>query len=230
MAQDNDLPRWFQFFEDENENSSGEDDTDDTDDAEEENEEEDSGDTDDSDKPTGGNIEGLRSALRKERLARRKAEKDGAALRRAQQELADKDKTEVERLTGQVTTAADRVTKLASALRANAVNAAIVRAASTSGFTPRDMDDVLALIDRSDFDVDQDEDDPSKVTIDQDTISAAMKNLKKKKPHLFKADADEDDEDDSGASGSKVGSRGRRGKGSVDEDALKDKYPALKRY
>ena len=84
-----------------------------------------------------------------------------------------------------------------------------------------DLDDALRLIDRELIDVEQDEDEPDEITIDEKSVDDALKSLVSKKPHLI-------GETKPLPSGSKFGG-GKHGKQEPDPDeALKDKYPALR--
>lgn len=220
------LPFYIRFAEDGDDDSGGDDDGSDSGDQDENDENDDDTD-DDAEAESGKNVEGLKSALAKERASRRNFEKQAKALQREKEAEASKKKTDVEQATDRATKAETRATKLAAAFKDNAVNTAIIQ--GTSGMDPVDIEDILALVDRSGFDVEQDEDDPADVKIDKETVKSALKDLKKKKPHLFKKKNEEDEEDTSaGRSGSTVGSRERRTPKNANEDQLRSRYPALK--
>jgi len=222
-----DLPYWLRFREDDEDNDSGGDDNpDDSSDSGDE-EDDDADDTEGADKSK--NVEGLVSALAKERAARKNFEKQAKSLQRDRDTEAAKKKTDVEQASDRAAKAEEKATKLATAFKSNAINTAIIQ--GTSGMNPVDIEDILALVDRSGFDVEQDDDDPAKVEIDKDTVKTALKNLQKKKPHLFKKKDEEDDEeeDTGGRSGSKVGSRERRTGKNANEEQLRTRYPALQR-
>lgn len=170
--------------------------------------------------PSGGNVDGLRSALQKERTGRKTAEKQLAAERRAREERENKEKSELEVVQQSATKANAKVTALANRLRDAALDNAILKASAKYNF--RDPDDALKLVDRDVIDYDQDEDDPSKVTITMDTVQDALKKLAKAKPHLVVAEGQEE------KSGSKFNG-GTKSKQELDDDLLRAKFPALNR-
>lgn len=184
---------------------------------EEESEEEEGGE----EKP---NVEGLKSALQKERKDRREAQRELRKVRRAQEEQQqNKDDQASEADVARAETAKERTKseRLATRLRDTAVDNLILK---YSGDQFADLDDVLKLIDRELIDVDQDEDDPADVSVDEDSVKDAVKKLAKSKPHLLKV---------VGEGGERTGSEfGGRKKGSDDalsEETLMARYPALRR-
>lgn len=166
--------------------------------------------------------EGLLKALRAERKSRRNLEKEVKALRQGKQELDAKDQTEVDKAKKAATQATEKTNKLAIRLREQAINNAILKVAA--GLQFRDMDDALKLLDREDIDVEQDDDDPADISVDEKTVKTALEALAKKKPHLIQV------EGDSQPSGSKFG--GSKKEVKTDEEAetkrLTDLYPALR--
>lgn len=176
--------------------------------------------TDDGDK--GGDDKednsGLKSALQKERQSRRDAERELKRLRTAQEERDNADKSEVERAQAAEKKAAEKVTALAEKLRTQSVDAAITKAANAAKF--RDASDALALINRADITVEQEEDSPEDIEIDEKSVERAVKALAAKKPHLILADGDTE------PSGGKFNG-GRKDQKQQDEAALKARYPSL---
>lgn len=202
---------------------------------------------------------GLKSALQKERKARRE---NGAALKKVQRELdqlkaaagktatddekakADARDRETQQTKADRDAADARVDKLARRWATAAVDNAVLSAMRDPKLPQfKDPDDVLKLIDRKVIDVDQDDDDPSEVEVDTDDIRKAIKALAKKKPHLL-APKGEDEEEGTTASGSTktpagqttpAGSpskfNGKRGKGldEAERQRLLAKYPAMSR-
>lgn len=162
---------------------------------------------------------GLKSALQKERDSRKAMEKELAAFRKAQQAAEDAKKDDVQRLTDQQTRSTERLEKLAQGFKTSAVEQAILRAATEAKF--RDPSDALRPEVLAAIGVEQDEDDPSQVTIDASTVKDAIKSLAKSKPHYLVTAG-------SGApSGSKFGGTTQQGK--TDRAAeLAAKYPALR--
>ena len=166
------------------------------------------------------NTDGLKSALQKERAERKKLEKEQKALQKRLEEIDNKDKSDTDKAKEDAAKSKATTEKLAAQLKMVAVNNVIIKLAGTQKF--RDMDDALQLIDRELIEVDQDEDDPSQVTVDEASIKTALEKLAKKKPHLILADGQED------KSGSKFNGKKQSTK-EADEEMLKRQYPALNR-
>jgi hypothetical protein len=171
----------------------------------------------------GENVEGLKSALRKERIQRRNAEKELKKLHRGASQKDEQDTKDVAKANARAQSAEAKSEKLAAKLRDRAVDSEILIAATKMKFA--DVDDAIALLDRDDIDVEQNDDDPSDVQVDRDSIEEALKVLVKKKPHLLRVES----EGGSDRSGGKFGGRRDGSKGDPDEEALKELYPALRR-
>lgn len=200
------------------------DDKDDKDDKSKESDDDDKDDDDGDDKGKEGDKDsgndGLKSALRKERQARRDLEKQLKAAKKFQDDAEAKDKTETDKAKDEATKASDKAVKLAAKLRETAINNEIIKAGTKLKF--RDLDDALKLVDMDDIEVDQDDDDPSDISVDATSVEAALKKLAKAKPHLLVAEG----------SGEKTGSKfagGQKSQETLDEEALKSRYPALAR-
>lgn len=194
---------------------------------EDDDDDETSDDDDDDDDPKGRDTTKLKSALDKERKERKRLEKENRANAKRLKALEDKDKTESEKAKGDAAEATEKAKNLSAKLLKNSVDTAIIKMAGKFNFA--DIDDALRLVDRNEIDVEQDEDDPSDVEIDEKTVEAALKALAKSKPHLVKKSTDDDDDEDDTRphTGSKFN---RNGKKKVDEKAsLAEKYPALGR-
>lgn len=217
-------------FEDDDDSSDDDDDDSSDDDEEEESEEDESdeseeSDEEDEDKPvTQKDIKNLKSALQKERKARKIAERDLRKARAAAKkpppkasDNGDADKGDKEE---EDKGPSEREIRLAARLRDQAVDAVITKVASRMNFV--DMEDVLRLVNRSEFDINQDEEDPTDVIIDEDGVEDALKALAKKKKYLVATDGDKP------KSGSKMSGKGKKSKG-ADEEALRQKYRALRR-
>lgn len=121
--------------------------------------------------------------------------------------------------------------KLAARLATNEVNAAVIKALASEPIKKakiqfQDPDDVLSLIDRSEIDFEQDEDDPSDIEVDVDSVVKALKDLAKRKKHLL-LQSETDDDEGKQRSGSKF--NGKRKEDKTPEQKLKEKYPALAR-
>lgn len=172
-------------------------------------------------------LAGLKDAITKERSnakdtsKRLKAiEKENAALKRAQQAVADKDKTELEKLQKAQAESTTRLASLAAGYLKTRVDAAIEREARAQKFI--DPEDAILQVDRSRLEVEQDEDDPSKVEIDGKSVKNAVKALAEKKKHLIGTG----EGGDGGSSGSRFGG-GNKDKTKATEEELRRKYPAL---
>lgn len=188
-------------------------------------EDDDDDDDGDDDKGKGSKDEGndgLKSALRKERQSRRALEKELKTLKSKQQEADDKDKSESEKAKEAAAQSKAKAEKLAKKLRDTAVDNAIIKLSGKLKF--RDIDDALRLIDRDDLEIDQDEDDPADIQIDEKSVEEALKALAKKKPHLIGSGE--------GEGGDKSGSKfngGKKTQQDADDEALYQRYPALNR-
>jgi hypothetical protein len=192
------------------------------DDSESEEEESESEDEEggDDDKP---DVEGLKSALAKERKSRREAERELRKQKRTQQEQQhskDEEQTEVKKIQAERDTERSKSEKLAVRLSNVAVDNLIMRYA---GDQFADLDDVLKLIDRADIDVDQDDEDPADITVDEETVQAAVKKLAKAKPHLLKLTSE------GGKTGSAFGGGKKSDNGELTEEMLMARYPAIQK-
>jgi len=184
----------------------------------EEEEEADDSDLDDQD------LTGLKSAIKAERELKKAAEKKAkAADKRAAALQKEKDEKDAEKLSDiekankKATDAEAKAVKLAEGYVKVNVNAAIEKAAKDF----IDLDDVLSRVDRSLIIFEQDEDDPSEVTVDKKSVETAVKKLATEKPHWIKSGTE-----DGEPSGNQFGNR-KKQKASVEEDELKKIYPSL---
>lgn len=189
--------------------------SDDGDDEEEEEE-------DDKEKGKGGseNTDGLKSALQKERRERKRLEREAKELKKFKEEAEGKDKSDTDKAKEDASKAESKAQKLAAKLRDSALDNAIIKAAG--GLKFRDIDDALKLIDRDAIDIEQDDDDPSEIDLDEDTVKAALEKLAKAKPHLIMVEGQ----------GEKSGSKfngGKKPTKQTDEEVLRSRYPALNR-
>lgn len=180
---------------------------------------------DSEDEPQGD--DGLKSALRKERAARKALEKSDRAKDKALQgfqqekearELENKSDLEKERI---LRNKADvRNEKLSAGYLRSALDREIERAARTLKFA--DTDDALQLVDRSDIVSEQDADDPTAITVDRKSVEKAVKALADRKKHLLGAGTE-----DGEPTGSQFGGRKTGGTKKTDAEAYKLKYPGL---
>lgn len=169
---------------------------------------------------------GLKSALAKERADRKKLEKDLAAFRKAEQTKADAEKSDIQRLTDENSRTTAKAQKLAEGFKNNALETAILQAAATAKF--RDPSDALRPEVLSAIGVEQDEDDPTKITIDSAEVTTAIKKLAKDKPHYITVTTANNSGGSAPKSGSTFGGANNGGTIPPAQAALLTKYPALR--
>lgn len=161
-------------------------------------------------------------ALRKERSLRRKAEREARKKKRTRPEPDDKKKGADSELQKQLEAERQRGAKLAEGLRKKSIDDAILEAARNEGFI--DPTDALTDDIRKEVDWDQDEEDPTDIDIDEESVIDAVKNLAAKKKHLV------GEAPPKNPSGGKF--KKRRGSGDKDEKSeeqvMKERYPALR--
>lgn len=165
-------------------------------------------------------VSGLKSALEKERAANKQKDKELKALRKAREAEENAKKSDLEKAQAEAEANKTKAEKLAAGFLKTNINGAIRRAAEKAGFI--DPDDALAGISRDDITFEQDEDDPSDVTVDQKSVDRAVKALATKKPHFVKRGTD-----DGEPSGSQFGGSKPKSKKSSD-DQLRERYPSLR--
>lgn len=184
------------------------------------------GDTNDSDEGT-ENVDdkdtaGLKSALEKERKAARDAQRELKRLQKAEADRSLAEKSELEKAQLREQSATEKAQRLAAGLLSRDLNDAIRKAANELKFI--DTEDAIAGVDRSALTFEQDEDDPTNITIDAKTIERAVKALAAKKPHFIRSGTT-----DGQRTGSPMG--GSRGSGTdrkSQEAELLKRYPALR--
>lgn len=162
--------------------------------------------------------EGLKSALRKERQARKEAERELKRLKGKGGKPTTPPKKEDEEEDTTNKDADETNAKLARKLQEKAVDTALLRFASQF----EDPEDLLRLVNRQDIDVDQDDEDPSEIEVDPESVEEAVKALLKKSPHLAKKTARKGTKSGSQFGGAKKGSK------AMSEQELRKKYPALR--
>lgn len=165
------------------------------------------------------------SDLAKERKDRRTLAARVKELEAAQTATADKEKSDLERTTGERDKAVGRVERLATGYRDMVVKEHVVNIATKLGYA--DPLDAYTLLKANGFDgvdIEQDDDDLSKVEVDDDQLTAKLKRELKARPHWAKQ------ETNSGApTGSPFNSgTGPRGAKQTDDEALMQAYPALR--
>ncbi len=164
-------------------------------------------------------VKGLKSALTTERQTNKDQAKELKLLRKEKEERELAEKTQVEQLEIKRKAAEEKAQKLAEGFLTTNLDSAIRDAAKEF----IDASDAIEGVDRSKITYEQDEDDPSKVTIDKKSVEAAVKALSTKKPHFLKKGTE-----DGEATGSQFGGSKQQKKG-TDEDELRKKYPSLGR-
>lgn len=163
--------------------------------------------------------ENLKKALRAERKQRKQFERELKQLRQVQSDKKSGDEGEVAKLQKKVDAGEAQTTKLAAALVKVKVDSAIVRAATKFKF--RDVDDALVQVKRDvEAWVDQDDDDPSEIEVDEEAVAKAVKKLADSKKYLLEVDGEGE------PSGSKFGGKGNDN-GALSEEKLREKYSAL---
>jgi len=209
-------------WEDDNEDDDDKNSSDGSDDSDDDDNDKDD-DEDDKDDSKTPDVTGLKKALRAERKQRRGFEKRLKAFEKANKDSSDQEASDLEKANKERDSAAAIVDRLGDQLATQAIDMSIQSAATKLKFL--DPDDALRLVDRDAIDVDQDEDDLSKVTIDGDSVKEALEALAKDKPHLLMT------EEESGSGGGKFGgSRGAKGKTSRQAQEQEDsaRYPAMR--
>lgn len=195
---------------DEEEDDESDEDDEDSDDEDEEDEDEDE---EDKSKSKKKNIGGLKSALRKERMGHKKYKRlyqQQLAKQKGKKPDSSKKEEEQEEDTGPT----ERERKLAVSLRNTAIDTVIQRYATKAGFL--DPEDAVKLVKRSEIEYDQDEEDPTLIEIDEESVEDAVKDLARKKKHLLGS------RNGKTRTGSKFG--GKKKKGVPSDDTVRAKY------
>lgn len=188
---------------------------------ESESQEDSSSDSDSSDDEDEGDEEDtakLKAALKKERLLRRKAERDARRARKGtpkqDEDQSDSDEGESKedaRLRRKLDASEQRSRKLAEGFRKKSIDDAILTEARKQGFI--DPTDALTDDIRGEVDYEQDKDDPTQVDIDTESVEDAVKDLADRKKHLV----------GKGSPGTPSGGKFRRKQGSNDDEPTNDK-------
>jgi hypothetical protein len=185
------------------------------------------GDADDSDLPD--DLDGLRKALKAERELRKKAERgqklterEKRKLQKAQDDIKAAEDGELNAAKKSAEEATTKAQRLGEKLRQSALERAIMDEARKQKF--RDPDDVITQLQRSNFsgiEIDQDDEDPSDIDIDEKSVQKAVKAVATSKPHWLIASG-ETGPSGSSFNGGKPGSKGDRDK------ELAERYPSLR--
>jgi len=160
----------------------------------------------------------LKSALQKERRARKTNERELKKLQKLVAGQEDKEKSESDKAKEDASKAESKAQKLAVRLKDSAIDNAVLKIAQRLKF--RDTDDALKLVNREEIDVEQDEEDPTEIELDEGSVETALQALAKAKPHLILAEGQED------KSGSKFGGS-RKSPDKLQDEKLMAAYPAL---
>lgn len=182
------------------------------------------GGTGDEGQGAGEDTAGLKSALQKERQDRKAMEKELKALRKADEDRANAEKSEVQRATDAEAATKSKVEKLAAGFRKNALHSAVLKAAGEAKFL--DPSDALRPEVLDAVVIEQDEDDPSQITVDTASVTKAVKALAATKKHYLAAPQEKQRQ--APKSGSSFGGSGTQSNLTADEQALAQKYPALR--
>ena len=190
---------------------------------ESEEEEEESSETEDDGKP---DVDKLKSALKKERQLRRGLSKELRGLKQFKEGKETEENAEETKASKQLPGLKATNQKLAAALRKQAVEMAITRHASALNF--HDPEDAVSRLWEK-VEVDQDDDDPSTVDIDDDEVVDLLKDLAKKKPYLIRSESGKGEEEtELSPSGSKFNQKRKTGT-QVDDATLAARFPAMAR-
>lgn len=176
---------------------------------------------DDADDPK---VKGLKAALEAERANNKANLANAKELKRLQRVLADAElakKDDAERLQIELDEARSRGTRLAEGLLKRDLNDAIKTAAKTLGFI--DINDAIDGVDRASLVYEQDEDDPTAITIDEKSIARAVKDLSTRKPHFVRTGTD-----DGEPTGGQFGGKPKQRNQESEEDRLRRLYPQLR--
>jgi len=166
--------------------------------------------------------------LARERKERKNLAAKVAAFERAQREREDADKTDLEKSVGQVDTLKGQVAKLSEGyLRTTVANKVSAVAAELGYNDPNDAVLLIQSTGHAGVDIEQDPDDPTKVEIDEGQLTKVLKAALKARPHWAKEGSGEDPTKGTGSQFR--GGTGPRGDKQMDEQALEEAYPFLKR-
>lgn len=132
-----------------------------------------------------GNTEGLLKALQQERADRKKAQGELKKRTKAEEDAKLLEQGEVVKLKADLDARDERLKKLGSKYLKDKLDSAIREEARRLKFI--DVSDALGGVDRSQITVEQDEDDPAEVAIDEPSLKKAMKALADSKKHLIQS-------------------------------------------
>lgn len=168
-------------------------------------------------------LTGLKSALAAERAANKQNKADQKELKRLR-DLAEandlKDKSELEKAQAAEKKSADRTAKLAAGLKTTKLDIALESEARALKFINPSI--ALQLVARDAIGVEQDEDDPSSITINMTELKRAVKKVADDNKYLIDAGGEGD------PSGSRFGGGNKGGdKDKLNAEELKKKYPSL---
>jgi len=161
----------------------------------------------------------LEKALEAERKQRRQLEKENIRFKKAQKESEDQEAKDLREANEKIEKSRTTVERLATTLRTQAVHTAIERAARDANFF--DVDDAIHGVDMEEIDVEQDDDDPTQVSVDKDSVKRAVTKLANAKKHLIKPPGN------GVKSGSNMGGSPGNNDGKASEEDLKKRYPSL---
>lgn len=173
-------------------------------------------DSDEDDKPK--NVDGLKSALEKERQQRRRAKRELAEARAELDKIKSADLGEKERAEKERDEATKQRDAAKEALKTQRIANAFLKSNKHAWHNP---DRALSLVDLSDVEIDDEG------TVDG--LDSAIEALAKSDPYLIKSETDNDDDGKGGPTGTPVGTGRQTDKGKNDRATLEAKYPALRR-
>jgi len=166
-------------------------------------------------------VENLKKALAVERRRAKTLDRETRLTKKQKEDEELAKKGELEAATEKLTRSEQRVQALGAQFKKSAMDSALREEARRLNFI--DPEDALTMVDRSEIEVDQDDDDPAKVDIDKESLKKAVKSLADRKKHLLKSGT----EDDEPTGSSFGGGSSRTGKKKTAQQELMERYPSL---
>jgi hypothetical protein len=160
----------------------------------------------------------LEKALAAERRNNKKLERENRRLSSTSTQKAEEENQDIEAERQKSQAAQAKAEKLAAGLLRRDIDNAIRQAARSLKFI--DEEDAVAGVHREDIIADQDDEDPTDIEVDLDSVTRAVKALAAKKPHFLNRGTDDGEPTGSARGGS------RKPKPTTEEQ-LREHYPAL---
>ena len=161
----------------------------------------------------------LEKALQAERRNNKRLDREVRRLQAAQGQKQETENEDIEAERQKSQAAQARAEKLAAGLLRRDIDSAIREAARELKFI--DVEDAIAGVDRSAIIADQDDEDPTDIDVDNDSVLKAVKALAAKKSHFIRKGTD-----DGEPTGNPNGGSRKRNKATA-EEAYRAHYPSL---